>query len=87
MVRIGADDNNYYTVEYREKGGFDQGIPRPTVLVHQVKSGVSYLVTAGGGPERLVCSTSSYALGGRTLTVYVNSFATAGYTANVTIDY
>ena len=87
MVRIGADDNNYYTVEYREKGGFDQGIPRPTVLVHQVKSGVSYLITAGGGPERLVGSTSSYALGGRTLTVHVNSFATAGYTANVTIDY
>jgi hypothetical protein len=86
MVRIGADDNNYYTVEYRMKSGWDQAIPQNTVLVHRVTNGVSYLITAGGA-ERLVGSTSSFPLGGRYVTVRVNGFAAEGYTADVSIDY
>ncbi len=87
MVRVGGDDSNYFTVEYRDKSGFDQGTPQATVLVHQVKSGVSYLITANSGPERLVGSTTTFPLGARTFTVRVHRFATTGYTANVTIDY
>jgi hypothetical protein len=87
MVRIGADDSNYYTVEYRDRSLFDQGIPQNTVLVHNVRSGVPYLITAAAGPQRLVGSVSSFSLGSRTFTLRVNSFASAGFTANVTIDY
>ncbi len=87
MVRIGADNNNYYTVEYRIPGGWDQAIPRSTVLVHRVTNGVSYLITAGGGPERLVGSTSYFALASRLIVVRVNGFAANGYTADVSIDY
>jgi len=57
------------------------------VLVHNVRSGTSYLITASSGPQRLVGSVTSFPLGSRTFTLHVNSFATAGYTANVTIDY
>jgi len=86
MVRIGADDNNYYTIEYRMQSGWDQGIPRATVLVHRVTNGTSYLITAGG-TERLEGSVSSFSLEGRTLTLSVHSFATEGYTTDVTVDY
>ncbi|AKJ06054.1 Hypothetical protein AA314_07680 [Archangium gephyra] len=87
MVRIGNDDANYYTIEYRMPSGWDQGIPRATVLVHRVTNGISVLITANGGPERLVGSTSSYPLGGRTFSVTVNAFAGAGYTADVSVTY
>lgn len=87
MVRIGADDNNYYTVEYRMVSGWDAGIPRAAVLVHRVTNGTSYLITANGGPERLVGSVSSYTLGSTTITVRVHGFATEGYTADVTVEY
>ena len=87
LLRVGGDDSNYYTIEYRDRSNYDQAIPQNTVLVHRVTSGVSYLITASSGPERLVGSVTSFALGGRTFTLHVNSFATAGYTANVTIDY
>jgi hypothetical protein len=87
VVRIGADDTNYYTVEYRDRSNYDQAIPQNTVLVHNVRSGISYLITASSGPQRLVGSVTSFPLGGSTFTLHVNSFATAGYTANVTIDY
>ena len=87
MVRVGNDDNNYYTVEYRMKDGWDAGIPRATVLVHRVTAGVSYLITAGNGPERLVGSVSSFPLGARNVTVRVLGFAAEGYTADVQIDY
>ncbi|MFE8596461.1 FG-GAP-like repeat-containing protein [Archangium violaceum] len=87
MVRIGNDDANHYTIEYRMQSGWDQGLPHTTVLVHRVTNGVPYLITANAGPERLVGSSSSYTLGSRTFTVTVNSFATAGYTADVTVTY
>jgi hypothetical protein len=86
LVRVGNDDNNYYTVEYRMKSGWDQGIPRATVLVHRVTNGTSYLITAGG-TERLVGSTSSFILGARAITVTVNGFAAQGFTADVSVTY
>jgi len=87
LVRIGADDANYYTVEYRYKSGYDQGIPQNTVLVHNMRGGISYLITAANGPQRLVGSVTNFPLGSRNFALRVNSFATAGFTANVTIDY
>ncbi len=91
MVRIGNDDRNYYTVEYRMPGGWDQGIPRATVLIHQVVDGVSILLTenttTGAGAERLVGSTRGLFTGTHFGSVTVNAFAGDGYTADVTIDY
>jgi hypothetical protein len=53
------DQSQYYTVEFRRKDGWDQAIPQDTVLVHLVKNGpmgengLSYLIRADGGPQRL----------------------------------
>lgn len=85
MVRIGTDDNNYYTIEYRMQSGWDQGIPRATVLVHRVTKGISYLIT-DGGTERLPGSVSTFLLGDQRFYVRVHGFASEGYTADVTVD-
>jgi hypothetical protein len=85
MVRIGSDDNEYYTIEYRMRSGWDQGIPHATVLVHRVTNGISILITQGG-TERLVGSVSTFSLDNQSFTLRVHSFATEGYTADVTVD-
>ena len=90
MVRIGASDSDYFTVEYRMPSGWDRGLTRAAVLIHRVTAGKSYLVQDGApgyAAERLVGSSRSVTLGTRTVTVRVNSFATAGFTANVTVTY
>lgn len=89
MVRIGNNDQNYYSVEYRMKGGWDKGIPQATVLVHQVINGRSYLKTNGPPDyqaERLVGSASTFWLGGQRFTVRVHGFAAEGYTAEISVD-
>jgi hypothetical protein len=48
-----TDQSQYYTLEFRRKEEWDAGIPRHAVLVHLVKNGLSYLIKADGGPERL----------------------------------
>ncbi len=50
----GSDPNHYYTVEFRRKTDWDQGIPQDTVLIHEVRSDTrSILIRANGGAERL----------------------------------
>jgi M6 family metalloprotease-like protein len=90
MVRIGTNDADYFTVEYRTKDAWDQAIPAATVMIHEVKSGVSYLITDGSpyyNAQRTVGSSKSFVLNGRTTTVTVNSFAAVGFNASVTITY
>ena len=57
MVKVpidAADPNHYYTVEFRRKIDWDQGIPRDTVLIHEVRpNGICYLIRSNGGPDRL----------------------------------
>ena len=48
-----AGDSRYYSVEFRRKDGWDRSIPRETVLIHEYRDGISYLIRAGGGPEWL----------------------------------
>lgn len=65
MLKVPVDAGNpahYYTVEYRRKTDWDQGIPRDTVLIHEIRAdgisaGLSYLITGNGGAERLPGST------------------------------
>jgi hypothetical protein len=84
-VRVGKNDKDYYSLEYRMQSGWDQGIPRATVLVHRVTNGTSYLITAGG-TERLSGSVSSFVLEGQRFYVRVHGFAGEGYTADVTLE-
>jgi hypothetical protein len=49
----GGDPTKYYTVELRQKSGWDAGIQRDTFLIHQISGGLSYLIRAQGGAERL----------------------------------
>lgn len=58
MAKAFVSPNRYYTVEFRRKKDWDQGIPRDTVLIHEVRpDGFSYLIRARGGPERLAGET------------------------------
>ncbi|MEZ4363441.1 MAG: FG-GAP-like repeat-containing protein [Kofleriaceae bacterium] len=85
-VRIGANNADHYTLEFRMKSAWDQGIPRDTVLLHRVLNGRSYLIT-GGGVERLPGSSAWFWGGTRWVSVVVNGFSTARSTADVTINY
>ncbi len=47
LIRIPFDPNDlfhYYTVEYRRRTGWSAGIPRDTVLIHEVRNGTPYLL-------------------------------------------
>jgi len=64
MAKVPFDSGNpghYYTVEFRRKTGWDRGIPRDTVLIHEIRAdgsaGLSYLIRANGGAERLAGQT------------------------------
>jgi hypothetical protein len=49
-----ANANHYYTIEFRQKAVWDQGIPQDAVLIHEVRTdGLYYLIRADGGAERL----------------------------------
>jgi hypothetical protein len=52
-----ADPGRYYTLEFRRLDGWDVGIPRNTLLVHYVENGLTYLVKADNGPERVAGNT------------------------------
>jgi hypothetical protein len=48
------DPNHYYTIEYRERDGWDAGFPRDVVLIHEVRVNdkgqyISYLLRERGG--------------------------------------
>jgi len=96
MVRVPIDPNDlyhYYTVELRHKAGWDQSIPRDTVLINEIRdNGVSYLVNTSES-QTYTSSTSYEWQPGMTFTdaahqvsITVNSIdATAG-TASITIQ-
>jgi hypothetical protein len=55
MVRIPfnpGDLFNYYTVEFHRKTGWDAGIPGDTVLIHEVRNGIPYLIRNLSAPGR-----------------------------------
>lgn len=65
-----ADFRRYYTVELRLKEGWDRGIPRDTLLIHEVRSnGLSYLIKSNGGPERLPGSSFTDSANGLQISV------------------
>jgi hypothetical protein len=63
LIKHYVNNTDYFTIEYRRATGWDQAIGRDSVLIHLVKNnGLSYLIRANGGPERLAGSrvTLSY---------------------------
>jgi hypothetical protein len=90
-----ANSGVYYSVEYREKTGFDQAIPRDTVLLHRITtsgSGKSSLLlenddgtkTKWSGAERLEGEQRTVAEG---IKFEVISLDRATHTAKVRISY
>ena len=54
MAKVPLDANHYYAIEFRRQTGWDAGFLRDTVLINEVRpDGLSYLIAANGGPERL----------------------------------
>jgi hypothetical protein len=50
-IRINTAGSHYYLVSYRERSGYDRGIPNDAVLVHKV-DGADYYLMESGGAER-----------------------------------
>jgi hypothetical protein len=81
----GTTTSDYYTVEYREKAGWDRGIPNDSVLVHlHGQDGYSYWEDSAGhqgalypGDEYVDASNNTY--------IAVNSKDASTHTATVTL--
>jgi hypothetical protein len=90
MVKVPFDSANaghYYTVEFRRKTGWDRGIPQDAVLIHEIRAdgspGLSYLIRADGGAERLQDQT--YHDVGNNVAITVLNLDTNSSTATVNI--
>jgi len=87
LAKVPFDVTNpfhYYTVEFRRATGWDAGIPRDTVLIHEVRAdGHSYLITDNGGPEWQPGQTFQDAAHG--ISIGVGSIDSASSTATVTL--
>ncbi len=85
----GSGSETSYLVEFRRKKGWDAGIPRDTVLVHEVRNnGVCYLLSRDEGrePDSIqVVPGREFRIPERKLIVKALSFDTATSTARVTI--
>lgn len=82
MVKIPVNSSTYYTVEYRERSGYDANLPADAVQVHKVTGPDTYLQT----------SPSDHLLAGdvyinATLSVRVNAVDPATGIATVTITH
>ena len=86
-----SDSSHYLTVEYRRKNGYDAGIPKDTVLIHEVKDGKSYLFrqnsVAGRPPFTTILNYNSVSIvpksvSGDTATVEITSTHPASQTAS-----
>jgi len=83
FVMNANDPSQYYTLEFRRKEAWDQAIPEDTVLIHLVKNGLSYLITADGGPQRV--PGQGFVDPPRNLFINVQSIDTASSTATVDV--
>jgi hypothetical protein len=85
----GAASKTAYVVEFRQKRGWDAGIPRDTVLLHEVRSnGLCYLLSRieRADPASIqVLAGQEFRIAARKLTVKALSFDSAASTAKVTI--
>jgi len=82
-----VNPNHYYTVEFRRKTDWDQGIPQDAVLIHEVRTdGLFYLIKANGGPERLSGQTFRDVSNNVAITVLNIDSASSTATVNIARD-
>jgi hypothetical protein len=85
----GSKSKTSYAIEFRQKKGWDDGIPQDTVLVHEVReNGIGYLLSRPTGtgttsPELLPGQV--FSIPARGLTIKVKSFDAKKGTATVEI--
>ena len=84
---------DYYTVEYRQADGWDQGLPQSAVLIHEWKPGhvpYSYIISGptvpSGGTVSGWTAGTLYLNGPKNLTVRVTNIDTAPALATVTLS-
>jgi hypothetical protein len=52
VIKIPISKGEHYTVEFRQKSGWDKAIPRSAVLINEVHSdGLAYLINAKDGSD------------------------------------
>lgn len=85
MVKVPLDFviSQYYTIEFRRRTNWDRAIPRDTVLIHEVRNGLSYIIKTNGGPERLAGEAFDDANYNVTITVLDINNASSTATVNV----
>jgi hypothetical protein len=84
MAKVPLNPDHYYTIEFRRKTGWDAGIPRDTVLIHEVRpNGLIYLVRTNGGPERLPDQTFRDVVNNVAITVLNIDSAASTATVNI----
>jgi hypothetical protein len=81
-----------YTIEFRMKEDWDTGIPRPAVLIHQVKNETPYLIASNlekdiqdWQPGQSWNSNSGLSVFGGNLMIQVDSIDLNNYTARITL--
>jgi hypothetical protein len=88
---IGSNSNDYWTVEYRQKDGWDQGQPNNAILIHEYKVGAnpfSFLQEGGGTGN----SSGGWTVGqhwidpSAQVEVWIDSFNTQNGTAALTVS-
>jgi M6 family metalloprotease-like protein len=88
VVGISGTPDDYFTVEYREKDGWDAGIPENAVLVHHVVHGRSILVHqpgAGTLPDHLG-QGDQWIMPGFSGGVFVRRIDPKSHTATITLS-
>jgi hypothetical protein len=87
---VGSDQNDVYTVEYRQADGWDQGFPLNGVLIHEYRIGsnpYSYLESGptvpGGGSSGFWTPSTEWDSKTSKASVFVSYFTAPSATANV----
>jgi hypothetical protein len=83
MARVpfdGGDRTHYYVVELRVPYGADAGIPSPTILIHEMRGGLSYVLRAPPPSRAPLQNLSQNGVG-----IQLNSIDAASRTAVLTI--
>jgi hypothetical protein len=85
VKHIPLPDGRYYTLEFRQKEGFDIALPEDAVIIHLVRDGKAELLRTQGGPGRTQGNVFVDNSGTPTITIKVTDIDSHGHTATVDI--
>ena len=84
MIRVPFDPSNpsrYYTIEFRRASDWDSGIVSDIVLIHEIKSGVSYLLRERGGNRNPIQTLNT-----NEVRIAVNAIDNVAHQATITVS-